>query len=126
MPFYCPECGKTLKSNYSIVRDITTVDHGKPTNCEGVGQKGVYDHEMSKNQKKNMERVAGTAAAKLHKEEKSVSNLNSYQTPLKNRGDQLERENNARTLGLKGHASANSNSKQNFGTTKGLNAINKK
>jgi hypothetical protein len=125
MAFFCPECGQKLKDNYSVVRDISNLDHGKPLNCEGIGQKGLFAHEQSKKQQQVQARLAGMQAGAQHKDQKSVSNLNMYQTPHNNPAIQRAREEKAKKLGLKGHGSADSNSKQNSGTAKGLKQINK-
>jgi hypothetical protein len=98
MPFFCPECGQKLKDNYSIVRNISNEDHGKPLNCEGIGQKGVYGHEQSKKQQQVQARVAAVAVSAHHRQEKSVSNLNKYQTRHKNDSVQQGREERAKTL----------------------------
>jgi hypothetical protein len=61
----------------------------------------------------------------LNKQEKSVSNLNTYQTQHHNANIQKNREEKAKTLGLPGHGSSDSNSKKNNATKDKLNQINK-
>lgn len=125
MIFKCPNCGKQLNGTYFVNSEIRPQDHpGQKCTEGGIGGIGLKATEMSTNQKKSKEKAYGLETAKKSKEEKSVANLNAYQTPLKKQGLQEVRENKAKEIGLKGHHSATSNSGQNSGTSNGLNKIN--
>ena len=124
MEFQCPTCFKKINNSYNHAKKITSVDHGKPTNCNGIGQSANIVSTESKSQQKTKETTIAVAAAALHRQNKSASNFNKYQTPLKNSAQQQTRIDTAKKVGLKGHASSNSNSGKNGATTKGLNVIN--
>lgn len=125
MAFFCPACGTQLAGNYNIARVISTVDHGRPTNCPGIGtRKGAHGHEPNKKQEQIKARQAAESKNAQHKEQKSMVNLQKYQTAHKNPTIQDARVEMAKTEGLKGHSSANSGFKKNSGTTTALNNIN--
>ena len=124
--FICPDCGTELSKNYLANKKITSAMHGKPYNCKAIENKvGINAYQEPKHQQKNKNKAAGVAAAKSHKELKSVQNLNAYQTQHKNQQIQQQRENSARQIGLPGHHSQNSNSNMNSGTSSSLNKINR-
>ncbi len=126
MEFICPACEKKLNKGYLIINPIKVNDHpGGKCAKGGIGQKGIVAHLLSKKQQKTQASALGSAAAKAKKENKSVANLNTYQTPLKDAAKQQAREQKARDVGLKGHGSSNSNAGQNNATTGGLTSINK-
>jgi hypothetical protein len=124
MSFFCPVCNKKLAENYAMTRSISTLDHGKPTNCQGIGQIGYFGHAEPKKQRQNRDRVNAVAANARHKQGKAVRNFVKYQTEHNDPSEQNARVERAKTYGLKGHASDTSNSKQNRGTTQGLQRIN--
>lgn len=78
-----------------------------------------------KKQQKTKESTQGLADAKVKKENKSVQNIRTYQTQLKDPVKQQAREQKAKDVGLKGHGSSNSNSGQNNATKGGLAKINR-
>lgn len=124
--FVCPDCGTELGKTYLANKKITAAMHGKPFNCPAIDNKiGINSYQQPKHQQKNKNKAAGIAAAKNHKDLKSVQNLNAYQTPHKDQKIQQKRENLARQIGLPGHHSQNSNSNMNSGTSSALNRINK-
>jgi hypothetical protein len=126
MPHTCPSCGKVLRGDYLARTPITQNHHGNDKKCPGIGEMGIWASVESSNQQKNKARVAGSALSAEHKEQKSVSNLKTYQTPHHNAAVQKDRENKAKNLGLPGHGSADSNSKKNNATKSKLDQINKK
>jgi hypothetical protein len=125
MTFLCPVCNKEIRAGYMVNSEITGIHHGGNLKCQGIGRVAVKGDIESKSQQKNKARVAGLNASAQHKQEKSVSNLKTYQTPHQNPNIQKDRENKAKTLGLPGHGSADSNSKKNNATKNKLNQINK-
>jgi hypothetical protein len=126
MPFHCPTCNIKLRENYNASKFISEEMHGKPFSCTAIGTlKGQTYVEMSKNQRKTKEREAGLAAAKTHKVDKSVRNLETYQTPAR-APLQATRVESAKVNLIGGHGSATSNSKRNNSTNSGLNKVNGK
>ncbi len=124
----CPDCGLELNSTYIMGTVITNQHHpNKKCSGDGIGKKGVIDNtpQQSKKQQKIAATQAAAAKNDAHKVAQSERNMNTYQTRHKDDAVQQARVEKAGQVGLGGHASANSNSKQNNNTTGGLAAINK-
>lgn len=126
MDFICPACGKKLNNSYFVNNAIKVNDHpGAKCAKGGIGQVGERVESVSKKQQKTKESTQGLADAKVKKENKSVQNIRTYQTQLKDPVKQQAREQKAKDVGLKGHGSSNSNSGQNNATKGGLAKINR-
>lgn len=125
----CPACGAELRTTYLVNTPIKNTDH--PTGrCsgDGIGRVGVIDNrpKVSHEQQKIRNTQAAVSKNAAHHEQQSAKVFGDYQTAHHNKAIQEGRVDKAKTLKLGGHASRDSNSKQNSNTTKGLNLINKK
>ena len=84
--FVCPDCGIELSKSYLANKKITSAMHGKPYNCKAIENKvGINAYQEPKHQQKNKNKAAGIAAAKSHKELKSLVHLLSSSGLLKYR-----------------------------------------
>jgi hypothetical protein len=124
--FFCPVCNKRISDNHLVTKAITADEHPGTSKCGGIGQMARYGHEVAKHQQKTNDKIAGENRSAKHKANNSARNANLYETPHKNAALQQARVDQAVKVGLPGHASANSNSKPNSGTTNKLKQIHNK
>ena len=125
----CPACGAELRTDYRVNTPIKNINHpnGRCTGG-GIGLVGVIDNgkKVSHDQQKIRDTKAAVSKNTAHHEQQSAKVFGDYQTAHHNTTIQAGRVDKAKKLKLGGHASQDSNSKQNSNTAKGLNLINKK